>query len=127
MMRFLTQTCRLRLPVTVVVVVVRLGALLVVVVAVPEAMLGSFAKAGHTMAIATTLATAWGGIKLFSFRGRRKMIYFHHHSPENTGRSSEKKSRHLYLARATGLSQLANSGSHSLEQVEFPAVKIVAT
>ena len=55
------------------------------------------------------------------------MIYFHHHSPENTGRSSEKKSRHLYLARATGLSQLANSGSHSLEQVEFPAVKIVAT
>src|SRR6476469_3403890 len=90
MMRFLTQTCRLRLPVTVVVVVVRLGALLVVVVAVPEAMLGSFAKAGHTMAIATMLATAWGGIKLFSFRGRRKMIYFHHHSPENTGRSSEK-------------------------------------
>src|SRR6476659_9826086 len=90
MMRFLTQTCRLRLPVTVVVVVVRLGALLVVVVAVPEAMLGSFAKAGHTMAIATMFATAWGGMKTPFFSWEAKMNYFHHHSPENTGRSSEK-------------------------------------
>jgi hypothetical protein len=90
-MRFLTHTCRLRLPVTVVVVVVRLGALLVVVVAVPEAMLGSFAKAGHTMAIAKTLAMAGGVMKtpFFSW-GTKKMMYFHHHSPENTGRSSEK-------------------------------------
>ena len=41
-------------------VVVRLGALLVVVVAVPEAMLGSFARAGHTMTAAIMLATVGG-------------------------------------------------------------------
>lgn len=72
MTRFLTHTWRLRLAVTVVVVVVRVGAVLVVVVAVPEAMLGSFAKAGHTMAIARMLATAGGVIKLLFFvRGEK--------------------------------------------------------
>ena len=60
MVRFLTHTRRPGLAVTVVVVVVRLGALLVVVVAVPEAMLGSFARAGHTMTAAIMLATVGG-------------------------------------------------------------------
>src|SRR5882762_10984141 len=60
MMRFLTHTFRPGLAVTVVVVVVRLGALLVVVVAVPEAMLGSFARAGHTMTAAIILARVGG-------------------------------------------------------------------
>src|SRR6267143_294413 len=60
MMRFLTHTFRPGLAVTVVVVVVRLGALLVVVVAVPEAMLGSFARAGHTMTAAIMLARVGG-------------------------------------------------------------------
>jgi len=73
--------------VTVVVVVVRLGALLVVVVAVPEAMLGSFAKAGHTMAIATMFATAWGGMKtpFFSWEAKNDLL-----SPSFSGKYREK-------------------------------------
>jgi hypothetical protein len=47
---------------TVVVVVVLLGALLVVVVPVLESMLGSLAKAGHTIAATTMLAMVWGFI-----------------------------------------------------------------
>jgi hypothetical protein len=50
-----------------VVVVVLLGALVVAVVAVLEAMLGSFARAGHTMAAATMLATVGRFMNILSF------------------------------------------------------------
>ena len=67
MVRFFTHTRRPVLAVTVVVVVVLLAALLVVVVAVLEAMLGSFARAGHTMAAATMLAMVGRFMNILSF------------------------------------------------------------
>ena len=67
MTRFLTHTRRPVLAVTVVLVVELLGALWVVVVAVLEAMLGSFARAGHTIAAATMLATVGGFMNILSF------------------------------------------------------------
>ena len=57
-----------------VVVVVPLGALLVVVVAVLEAMLGSFARAGQTMATATMLATVGRFMNILSFAWGGEMI-----------------------------------------------------
>ena len=67
MTRFLTHTRRPVLAVTVVLVVALLGALVVVVVAVLEAVLGSFARAGHTMAAATMLAMVGGFMNILSF------------------------------------------------------------